>query len=102
MVRCSAIIRARAETISPPSRARRSARRRCSFTKAVFAVVKPMAAFVNPQMPEIQADYGRARLRRRSPSFAQGVPTAYLTMKVLLQQHLPSGICAHDVRLITL
>jgi hypothetical protein len=61
-----------------------------------------MAAFVNPQTAEIQADHGRSRLQRRFPSFAQGVATAHLTMKVLLEQHLPSGICAHDVRLITL
>jgi hypothetical protein len=36
------------------------------------------------------------------PVLCARVPTAYLTMKVLLRQHLPSGICAHDVRLITL
>jgi hypothetical protein len=40
--------------------------------------------------------------RRAFPVVARGSPTASRTMKVLLWQHLPSGICARDVRLITL
>jgi hypothetical protein len=37
-----------------------------------------------------------------SPVVVRASPTASRTMKVLLRQHLPSGICARDVRLITL
>jgi hypothetical protein len=72
------------------------------FTKDLGVVVKPMTAFVNPRAGP---NRGGSRPNPATISFpivVPGLPTALPTTKVLLQQHLASGFCAHDVRLITL